>query len=271
MSPAGSRPSTGPTSTPTRSFPSSSSSGSSGPASASSSSTTGCRAGEIELEPNPILVAGRNFGCGSSREHAPWALEDFGFRAIVAPSFADIFYNNCIKNGLLPVVLDEEHCRAVAEAGEARIDIDDQTVTCAGGVFEFEIEPDVKHRSCNGLDDIGITLESAAKIDAFERAGGGDAGGDDHPLMARSATRDWTRVLSPGLDPHEEWAGSILERLPLRGDETVLDAGCGSGRVTAMLIERLPEGRVIAVDGSASMVAKVAEVLRRGTKRWLPT
>ena len=73
------------------------------------------RDGEIELEPNPILVTGRNFGCGSSREHAPWALEDFGFQAIVAPSFADIFYVNCTKIGLLPVILDEEHCRAVAE------------------------------------------------------------------------------------------------------------------------------------------------------------
>ena len=95
------------------------------------------RDGEIELEPNPILVAGRNFGCGSSREHAPWALEDFGFEAIVAPSFADIFYSNCTKVGLLPVVLDEAHCRAVAEAGEARIDVDDETVTCAAGVFEL--------------------------------------------------------------------------------------------------------------------------------------
>ena len=86
------------------------------------------RDGEIELEPNPILVTGRNFGCGSSREHAPWALEDFGFQAIVAPSFADIFYSNCTKIGLLPAILDEEHCRAVAEAGEARIDVDDETV-----------------------------------------------------------------------------------------------------------------------------------------------
>jgi 3-isopropylmalate/(R)-2-methylmalate dehydratase small subunit len=126
------------------------------------------RSGEIELEPNPILDAGRNFGCGSSREHAPWALEDFGDEAIVAPSFADIFYVNCTKVGLLPVVLDEEHCRAVAEAGEARIDVDDQTVNSAAGVFEFEIEPDVKHRLLNGLDDIGITLESAAAIDRFE-------------------------------------------------------------------------------------------------------
>jgi 3-isopropylmalate/(R)-2-methylmalate dehydratase small subunit len=128
------------------------------------------RDGEIELEPNPILLAGRNFGCGSSREHAPWALEDFGFEAIVAPSFADIFYVNCTKIGLLPVVLDEELCRAVGEAGEARIDVDDQTVTSAAGVHEFEIEADVKHRLLNGLDDIGITLEGTAAIDAFEAA-----------------------------------------------------------------------------------------------------
>ena len=126
------------------------------------------RSGEIELEPNPILVAGRNFGCGSSREHAPWALEDFGFRAIVAPSFADIFYVNCTKIGLLPAILDEEHCRAVARAGEARIDVDDETVTCSEGVFQFGIEPDVKHRLLNGLDDIGITLENVAAIDSFE-------------------------------------------------------------------------------------------------------
>ena len=135
------------------------------------------RDGEIELEPNPILVAGRNFGCGSSREHAPWALEDFGFEAIVAPSFADIFYVNCTKIGLLPVILDEEHCRAVAEAGEARIDVDDQTVnTAGGGVFRFEIEPDVKYRLLNGLDDIGITMENVARIDEYEAAGKADHG-----------------------------------------------------------------------------------------------
>ena len=134
------------------------------------------RDGEIELEPNPILVAGRNFGCGSSREHAPWALEDFGFEAIVAPSFADIFYANCTKIGLLPAILPEEQCRQVAEAGEARIDVDDETVTCAAGVFEFAVEPDVKHRFLNGLDDIGITLQNAGAIDTFEAAGGAARG-----------------------------------------------------------------------------------------------
>ena len=134
------------------------------------------RDGEITLEPNPILVTGPNFGCGSSREHAPWALEDFGFEAIVAPSFADIFYGNCTKIGLLPVILDEEHCKAVAAAGEARIDVDDQTVNIVDGVFEFEIEHDVKHRLLNGLDDIGITLEGADAIDAFEGSGAADRG-----------------------------------------------------------------------------------------------
>jgi 3-isopropylmalate/(R)-2-methylmalate dehydratase small subunit len=134
------------------------------------------RDGEIQLEPNPILLAGRNFGCGSSREHAPWALQDFGFEAIVAPSFADIFYVNCTKIGLLPVILDEEHCRALAEAGEARIDTDDQTVTFAGGVVEFEIDEEVKHRLVQGLDDIATTLEDEAAISAFERGGGADRG-----------------------------------------------------------------------------------------------
>jgi 3-isopropylmalate/(R)-2-methylmalate dehydratase small subunit len=134
------------------------------------------RSGEIELEANPILVAGRNFGCGSSREHAPWALQDFGFEAIVAPSFADIFYVNCTKIGLLPVILSEEHCRALAEAGRARIDVDEQTVDYAGGVIRFEIDEDVKHRLLHGLDDIGITLQNAGAIDAFEQAGGAAVG-----------------------------------------------------------------------------------------------
>ena len=126
------------------------------------------RDGEIELEPNPILVAGPNFGCGSSREHAAWALQDFGFRAVVAPSFADIFYGNCTKTGLLPVALPEDEVQALMEAGEARIDLDDETVNCAAGVFQFQIEPEVKHRLLNGLDDIGITLENDGAIDRFE-------------------------------------------------------------------------------------------------------
>jgi len=130
------------------------------------------RDGEIELEPNPILVAGRNFGCGSSREHAPWALEDFGFEAIVAPSFADIFYSNCTKIGLLPAIVDEAHCKLIAAAGEARIDVDDETIDCGTtGVFPFEVHADVKHRLLNGLDDIGITLQNVGAIDTYENSG----------------------------------------------------------------------------------------------------
>jgi 3-isopropylmalate/(R)-2-methylmalate dehydratase small subunit len=134
------------------------------------------RSGELELESNPILVAGRNFGSGSSREHAVWALADYGFRAVIAPSFSDIFYANCTKNGLLPVILDEAECRAIAESGEARIDVDDQTVTHAGGVVRFEIDEEIKHRMLHGLDDIAVTLQNQGAIDAFEASGAADAG-----------------------------------------------------------------------------------------------
>ena len=134
------------------------------------------RSGEIELQPHPILVTGHNFGSGSSREHAVWALKDYGFDAVVAPSFSDIFYFNCTKNGLLPVILDEEHCRAVAAAGRARIDLDDQTVNTADGVFGFEIDEEIKHRLLNGLDDVAMTLQRAQAIDEFEAAGHADAG-----------------------------------------------------------------------------------------------
>ena len=121
------------------------------------------------LPRNPILVTGRNFGCGSSREHAPWALEDYGFRAVVAPSFADIFRSNATKIGLLPVVLAEEEVRRVAAAGEAEIDLPAQEVRAGGETFPFEIDPDVKHRLLNGLDDIALTLEQGAAIDRYER------------------------------------------------------------------------------------------------------
>ena len=134
------------------------------------------RDGEIELEPNPILVAGRNFGSGSSREHAVWAIKDFGFDAVIAPSFSDIFYANCTKNGLLPVILDEDECRGVAAAGKARIDVDDQTVDYAGGVVRFEIDEEVKHRMLQGLDDIAVTLKAVESIDAFEASGAADHG-----------------------------------------------------------------------------------------------
>jgi 3-isopropylmalate/(R)-2-methylmalate dehydratase small subunit len=121
-----------------------------------------------ELPKNPILVAGRNFGCGSSREHAPWALEDYGFHAIVAPSFADIFRSNCTKIGLLPVELSASDCEAIAEAGEAQVDLAGQEVRWPGGSAHFDIDPEIKHRLVNGLDDIALTLEQNDAIDAFE-------------------------------------------------------------------------------------------------------
>jgi 3-isopropylmalate/(R)-2-methylmalate dehydratase small subunit len=122
-----------------------------------------------DLPANPILVAGRNFGCGSSREHAPWALEDYGFRAIVAPSFADIFRSNSTKIGLLPVVLDEAACRAIAAAGRAEIDLAAQEVRYGDGeVAAFEIDPETKHRLLGGLDDIALSLQQGEAIDAYE-------------------------------------------------------------------------------------------------------
>jgi len=122
-----------------------------------------------ELPKNPILLAGRNFGCGSSREHAPWALEDYGFQAIIAPSFADIFRSNCTKIGLLPVKLDADACESIAESGEAQVDLAGQEVRWPGGTAKFEIDPEIKHRLLNGLDDIALTLEQDGQIEAYER------------------------------------------------------------------------------------------------------
>ena len=129
------------------------------------------RSGEIELEPNPILLTGPNFGSGSSREHAPWAIQDFGFDAIVAPSFADIFFNNCTKNGLLPVELSADECRSLAEAGAGRIDLEAQTVSWDGGEAKFDFDPDIKERLLGGLDEIAITLGQGEAIDAYETSG----------------------------------------------------------------------------------------------------
>ena len=122
-----------------------------------------------ELPRNPILVAGRNFGCGSSREHAPWALEDYGFQAIIAPSFADIFRSNCTKIGLLPVALPAEACAAIAQAGQAQVDLREQEVRWPGGRSGFEIDPQTKHRLLHGLDEIGLTLEQEEAIAGYER------------------------------------------------------------------------------------------------------
>ena len=121
-----------------------------------------------ELPQNPILATGRNFGCGSSREHAPWALEDYGFEAVIAPSYADIFYSNCTKIGLLPVVLSEDEVRGVMEAGNASIDLAAQSVIWNGGEAAFEIDQEIKRRLLDGLDDIGVTLQQQDAIDRYE-------------------------------------------------------------------------------------------------------
>jgi 3-isopropylmalate/(R)-2-methylmalate dehydratase small subunit len=122
-----------------------------------------------------ILLARENFGCGSSREHAPWALDDYGFRCVIAPSFADIFYNNCFKNGLLPIVLDDAIVDKLfkemyaAEGYKLTVDLLAQTVTTpTGESFSFDVDEFRKHCLLNGLDDIGLTLEHADAIRAYE-------------------------------------------------------------------------------------------------------
>jgi len=126
-----------------------------------------------------ILVAGDNFGCGSSREHAPWALQDFGIRAVIAPGFADIFYGNCFKNGMLPIVLPQEQIDVLlrdAEGGNScvfTIDLPNQKVVRANGEsFSFEINPSSKHALIEGLDEIGQTMKRASEISAYEQRQG---------------------------------------------------------------------------------------------------
>ena len=124
-----------------------------------------------------ILVAGDNFGCGSSREHAPWALLDFGIRCVISTSFADIFYNNCFKNGILPIVVSPENLdKLMDDAGRGSnavltVDLEAQEITGPdGGTIKFDIDPFKRHCLLNGLDDIGLTLEKAASIASFEKA-----------------------------------------------------------------------------------------------------
>jgi 3-isopropylmalate/(R)-2-methylmalate dehydratase small subunit len=126
-----------------------------------------------------VLLARKNFGCGSSREHAPWALEDYGFRAIIAPSFADIFYNNCFKNGLLPIrvteaAVDDLFRRAAQHPGyKLTVDLEQQQITDGFGLtLPFEVDSFRRHCLLNGLDDIGLTLAHEAKITAYEQAHG---------------------------------------------------------------------------------------------------
>ena len=142
-----------------------------------------------DLPANPILVAGENFGCGSSREHAPWGLQDYGFQAIVAPSFADIFYSNCTKIGLLPVALDEQDCRALAGAGEGQVDLRAQEVRYPGEAGALRHRPRDPPPPAGGLDDVGMTLQKADVIAAYEAARERSGAGHDGALTAQA--RAW--------------------------------------------------------------------------------
>ena len=156
-----------------------------------------------------ILVAGENFGCGSSREHAPWALEDFGIRCVIAPSFADIFFNNCVKNGILLVTLPADDANLLmADAGNSQtcrmvVDLEAQTITRSNGeTVAFEIEPFRKHRLLNGLDDIGITMDQGRRYRRLR----GEAEG--RPALAlRGLTR---RILRPPPTPDENLLSRAL-------------------------------------------------------------
>ena len=133
-----------------------------------------------DYESASIIVAGRNFGCGSSREHAPWALNDFGIRCVIAPSFADIFFNNCFQNGLLPIVLPEEQVRRIIDLAadnpgiQLNVDLDAQRIWDENEeiVLEFEVEAFRRYCLLNGLDDIGLTLQKEDEIAAYEAARG---------------------------------------------------------------------------------------------------
>ena len=130
---------------------------------------------KIQYREAKILVAGDNFGCGSSREHAPWAIADFGIKCVVSTSFADIFYNNCFKNGILPVVLPQDQVDILMKDAEKgansiiEVDLENQTIASSDGeVFSFEVDPFKKHCLLNGLDDIGLTMEKEERITAYE-------------------------------------------------------------------------------------------------------
>tara|TARA_B100001123_G_scaffold389935_1_gene467077 strand:- start:22 stop:621 length:600 start_codon:yes stop_codon:yes gene_type:complete len=129
----------------------------------------------LNIEPyknSPILLTGKNFGCGSSREHAPWALLDFGIRCVIGPSFADIFYNNCFKNGMLPIILDEKKIQELINYSDKKksieIDLTNQEILYGNNKVKFDIDPFKKKCLLNGLDDIALSLEKSKNIDSFE-------------------------------------------------------------------------------------------------------
>ena len=201
-SPGRSATSTAPTSTPTRSCPSSSSSGSSARGFGEFLFYDWAKEPGWDLPANPILVAGENFGCGSSREHAPWGLQDYGFQAIVAPSFADIFYSNCTKIGLLPVVLSAEDCRGLARAGDGQVDLAHRRFASPARQVAFEIDHEIRHRLLGGLDDIALTLQQDDAIAAYERERERSGPGDDRAVSGARAERRSGLVASRAMAHH---------------------------------------------------------------------
>ena len=128
---------------------------------------------KIPFNKTNILIAGKNFGCGSSREHAPWALLDFGITCVIAPSYADIFYNNCFKNGILPIILEEDKIKEISEYSsreeEIEINLNDQKIIFGNSEIKFDIDPFKKKCLLEGLDDIALSLEKSDKISSFEK------------------------------------------------------------------------------------------------------
>ena len=180
------------------------------------------------LPANPILATGPNFGSGSSREHAPWALQDYGFRAIVASSFADIFFSNCTKIGLLPVVLPEEEVRALMAAGEAEVDLEALEVRFAGRTVPFELEAERRRRLLEGLDDIALTLKQADAIDAYEaeREREGPVTTSSEALFGRAPCRAFPAGVASraarngGVRPSRRWSRLHGRRAFHRGRRT---------------------------------------------------
>ena len=209
-----------------------------------------------DLPSNPILAAGRNFGCGSSREHAPWALEDYGFRAIVAPSFADIFFSNCTKIGLLPVVLAEEEVKELMAAGRrARSTWRSRRCRFAGRQVPFEIDPEIARRLLEGLDDIGVTLQSVGRDRALRGRRASAAGRS--PRRSDERARLGRGHLRPHLRPAgRDGPGRCSSACRCAATRPCSTPAAAAGRVTELLLERLPArarggGRRRAVDGRA--------------------
>ncbi len=230
-----------------------------------------------DLPPNPILVAGRNFGCGSSREHAPWALEDYGFQAVIASSFADIFRSNCTKIGLLPVQLTSEECASIAQAGQAQVDLAGQEVRWVGGDGVQARTSTSTPRSSTGSSTGSTTSRSrssrttrSAPTSATASAGGGGAG-HQRAVSPSSAAQAFSahaagydalrRRLVPDFDGFYGAVIEVLERGVVGEVRRVLDLGAGTGLLSAMIAGAFPEAEIELLDASEPMLAQARQRL----------